>query len=321
MIGDGGAAEVLAGTDTMLSGERFAPQILMRLRFRTRRAEQDRRAPSCPIGQRCEHVDARSRRRPRSAPPIKMRIWGAKRSPGSMWCQCRRALQPRRRHLSFRQISLRAGHGTAARSPYESGRMSEPGASASRSAGRAGDDPLRGQASRCHAAPAEERRATAIVLMTMGLDSTKEELLTFELDFLRRGMAILAFDGPGQGEAEYDFPIRYDYETVVAPVIDWLAPMCAMWMRSASASGASVSAAIMHRARPRSRNASVRQLPIAGRTLGRAVGQAAHPDTRRLHPPQPQRDRSGSEGQGLHALARRYRGQNRVPVVRYRGRS
>jgi 2,6-dihydroxypseudooxynicotine hydrolase len=62
-----------------------------------------------------------------------------------------------------------------------------------------------------------------IVLMTMGLDSTKEELLTFEMDFLRRGMAILAFDGPGQGEAEYDFPIRHDYENVVGPVIDWLA--------------------------------------------------------------------------------------------------
>jgi len=61
-----------------------------------------------------------------------------------------------------------------------------------------------------------------IVLMTMGLDSTKEELLTFEMNFLDRGMAILAFDGPGQGEAEYDFPIRYDYENVVAPVIDWL---------------------------------------------------------------------------------------------------
>jgi 2,6-dihydroxypseudooxynicotine hydrolase len=42
------------------------------------------------------------------------------------------------------------------------------------------------------------------------------------MDFLRRGLAILAFDGPGQGEAEYDFPIRYDYENVVAPVIDWL---------------------------------------------------------------------------------------------------
>ena len=61
-----------------------------------------------------------------------------------------------------------------------------------------------------------------IVLMTMGLDSTKEELLTFETNFLDRGMAILAFDGPGQGEAEYDFPIRYDYENVVGPVIDWL---------------------------------------------------------------------------------------------------
>src|SRR5437660_4735865 len=61
-----------------------------------------------------------------------------------------------------------------------------------------------------------------IVLMTMGLDSTKEELDTFELTFLKRGMAILAFDGPGQGEAEYDFPIRADYESVVGPVIDWL---------------------------------------------------------------------------------------------------
>ena len=61
-----------------------------------------------------------------------------------------------------------------------------------------------------------------LVLMTMGLDSTKEELDTFETTFLRRGMATLAFDGPGQGEAEYDFPIRADYENAVAPVIEWL---------------------------------------------------------------------------------------------------
>lgn len=61
-----------------------------------------------------------------------------------------------------------------------------------------------------------------LVLMTMGLDSAKEELLTFEMDFLDRGMAILAFDGPGQGEAEYDLPIRYDYENVVGRVIDWV---------------------------------------------------------------------------------------------------
>ncbi len=61
-----------------------------------------------------------------------------------------------------------------------------------------------------------------VVLMMMGLDSTKEELDTFEVTFLVRGMAILAFDGPGQGEAEYDLPIRYDYEGVVGPVIDWV---------------------------------------------------------------------------------------------------
>lgn len=61
-----------------------------------------------------------------------------------------------------------------------------------------------------------------VVLMTMGLDSTKEELMTFEATFLSRGMATLAFDGPGQGEAEYELPIRYDYENVVGPVIDWV---------------------------------------------------------------------------------------------------
>ncbi|MBI2317441.1 MAG: alpha/beta fold hydrolase [Betaproteobacteria bacterium] len=69
--------------------------------------------------------------------------------------------------------------------------------------------------------PAGVRRPP-VVLMTMGLDSTKEELGTFEMTFLERGMAILAFDGPGQGEAEYDFPIRADYEAVTGEAIDWL---------------------------------------------------------------------------------------------------
>jgi 2,6-dihydroxypseudooxynicotine hydrolase len=62
-----------------------------------------------------------------------------------------------------------------------------------------------------------------VVLMTMGLDSAKEELLTFEENFLARGIATLAFDGPGQGEAEYDLPIRPDYEAVSGVVIDWIA--------------------------------------------------------------------------------------------------
>jgi 2,6-dihydroxypseudooxynicotine hydrolase len=61
-----------------------------------------------------------------------------------------------------------------------------------------------------------------IVVMVMGLDSAKEEMAAYEETFLARGMATLAFDGPGQGEAEYDFPIRGDYEVAVTAVIDWL---------------------------------------------------------------------------------------------------
>ena len=61
-----------------------------------------------------------------------------------------------------------------------------------------------------------------IVIMCMGLDSTKEEMYTNEAPFLERGMATLAFDGPGQGEAEFEMPIRFDYEAPVGAVIDFL---------------------------------------------------------------------------------------------------
>ena len=61
-----------------------------------------------------------------------------------------------------------------------------------------------------------------VVVMCMGLDSTKEEVDTYENVFLARGMATLSFDGPGQGEAEYALPIRGDYETPVKAVIDWV---------------------------------------------------------------------------------------------------
>jgi dipeptidyl aminopeptidase/acylaminoacyl peptidase len=58
--------------------------------------------------------------------------------------------------------------------------------------------------------------------MAMGLDSTKEETEAYEQPFLARGIATLAFDGPGQGEGEYDFPIRGDYEAVVKAVADFV---------------------------------------------------------------------------------------------------
>jgi 2,6-dihydroxypseudooxynicotine hydrolase len=61
-----------------------------------------------------------------------------------------------------------------------------------------------------------------IVVMCMGLDSAKEEMDAYEAIFLARGMATLAFDGPGQGEAEYELAIRADYEAPVKSVLDWI---------------------------------------------------------------------------------------------------
>ena len=61
-----------------------------------------------------------------------------------------------------------------------------------------------------------------VVVMCMGLDSTKEEMRTNEEVFLARNMATFAFDGPGQGEAEYELPIEPEYERPVAAVIDLL---------------------------------------------------------------------------------------------------
>ena len=61
-----------------------------------------------------------------------------------------------------------------------------------------------------------------VVVMAVGLDSTKEEGDAYEMPFLNRGMATLIFEGPGQGEAQYDFPIRGDYEVPVRAVIDYV---------------------------------------------------------------------------------------------------
>ncbi len=62
-----------------------------------------------------------------------------------------------------------------------------------------------------------------VVAMAVGLDSTKEETDAYETPFLARGLATLVFEGPGQGEAQYDFPIRGDYEVPVKAVLDYIA--------------------------------------------------------------------------------------------------
>jgi 2,6-dihydroxypseudooxynicotine hydrolase len=61
-----------------------------------------------------------------------------------------------------------------------------------------------------------------VVIMIPGLDSTKEELQATAEYFLARGLATLAVDGPGQGEAEYELPIEPGYEKVATAVVDFL---------------------------------------------------------------------------------------------------
>ncbi len=84
--------------------------------------------------------------------------------------------------------------------------------------------------------PEKSSGRVPVLIMAPGLDSTKEELHAYEEPFLARGIAILAIDGPGQGEAEYDIPICGDYERAARAVCDWIetradldAARIAMW--------------------------------------------------------------------------------------------
>ena len=61
-----------------------------------------------------------------------------------------------------------------------------------------------------------------VVILIPGMDSTKEEFHYSEQLFLERGLATLSLDGPGQGEGEYDFAIRHDYEVPCGVAIDWI---------------------------------------------------------------------------------------------------
>ncbi len=61
-----------------------------------------------------------------------------------------------------------------------------------------------------------------VVLLVPGLDSVKEEMHSYGDDFLKRGMTVLAIDGPGQGEMEFEHAMRFDYEVPVRYAIDYL---------------------------------------------------------------------------------------------------
>jgi predicted amidohydrolase/dienelactone hydrolase len=69
--------------------------------------------------------------------------------------------------------------------------------------------------------PASQTKPPVVVMMP-GLDSVKEELQATAEYMLARGLAIIAIDGPGQGEAEYELPIEPAYERVATAVADYL---------------------------------------------------------------------------------------------------
>ncbi len=70
--------------------------------------------------------------------------------------------------------------------------------------------------------PVAGRGKAPVVIMMPGLDSVKEELQATAEYMLSRGLAVIAVDGPGQGEAEYELPIEPAYERVAAAVADYL---------------------------------------------------------------------------------------------------
>lgn len=59
-----------------------------------------------------------------------------------------------------------------------------------------------------------------LVLLLPGADSTKEELFDLAQHILRRGMAIAAFDGPGQGSVSLTLKMRNDYEVAILAMLD-----------------------------------------------------------------------------------------------------
>lgn len=69
--------------------------------------------------------------------------------------------------------------------------------------------------------PAKGRPAPVVIFLP-GLDSTKEQRHGGRGSLLRRGMAVLSLDGPGQGEISAKLAIRHDYEVAVAAAIDAL---------------------------------------------------------------------------------------------------
>src|SRR5262249_9845076 len=70
--------------------------------------------------------------------------------------------------------------------------------------------------------PAGVHRPPVVVLLP-GADSGKEELFNLADHIVTRGLAVAAFDGPGQGMVSFGAKLRPDQEVAVRAIIDTLA--------------------------------------------------------------------------------------------------
>ncbi|HET9665030.1 MAG TPA: alpha/beta fold hydrolase, partial [Burkholderiales bacterium] len=61
-----------------------------------------------------------------------------------------------------------------------------------------------------------------LVILVPGGDSTKEELYDFSEHILKRGIAVFAFDGPGQGLVSTKVKLRPDFEVPIRAVTDFV---------------------------------------------------------------------------------------------------
>ena len=61
-----------------------------------------------------------------------------------------------------------------------------------------------------------------VAIILPGLDACKEELHAWTDAFLKRGLATLTLDGPGQGETSFEMPISTDWGRAIGAVIDLL---------------------------------------------------------------------------------------------------
>jgi 2,6-dihydroxypseudooxynicotine hydrolase len=93
-----------------------------------------------------------------------------------------------------------------------------------------------------------------VVIFCPGGDSTKEELYDLGQHVVERGMAYLAFDGPGQGLVSTKLKMRPDYEVVLRAVVDYVSAR--KDIDASRRSGKSRSSSTSERTLPRYRIAS-----------------------------------------------------------------